>query len=452
MIVRKLNPRYPNEVAQSNALVRIVGVFYALVLGQAIYSKGQIFEDPERTAYTVAAVALLVVFSGAAWQYLRLVLNLGRTPYDVIWTRNSNELVTTPTEEVRFGADLGLAAGYAFLLVQALRLIHHPRTNLLSFLATLCAIGVLDFLSSTVLTRHHWNLGQIRCWYVWSRALLLGPILLTLIYGLTAGTRPRDGFNLTVLIITGVLVNGRELVERHAAAEVWRHAPEPRRCACCGQLAANSADSAPPLQPETEATEHEPQPLVPLNSEEGADRPGVVRAYLAGPEVFLRNARDVGEKKKSICARYGIEGVFPLDILPSKEALERDEPLAIYQVCVDLMGSCDIIIANMTPFRGVSMDVGTAIEMGYMRGARKKVFGYTNSTNDYRTRVRRSKRSGGMQVENFGLSDNLMCDGVVRASGSSPVRHKAGRRSRFVDLAAFEECVRFAAESAIQAQ
>ena len=37
------------------------------------------------------------------------------------------------------------------------------------------------------------------------------------------------------------------------------------------------------------------------------------RVYLAGPEVFLVNARDVGARKRAICARHGLVGIFPAD-------------------------------------------------------------------------------------------------------------------------------------------
>jgi nucleoside 2-deoxyribosyltransferase len=37
------------------------------------------------------------------------------------------------------------------------------------------------------------------------------------------------------------------------------------------------------------------------------------RIYLAGPEVFLINAIEVGENKKRICLKHGFEGVFSLD-------------------------------------------------------------------------------------------------------------------------------------------
>ena len=37
------------------------------------------------------------------------------------------------------------------------------------------------------------------------------------------------------------------------------------------------------------------------------------RVYLAGPDVFLANARDIGARKRAICERHGLIGVFPGD-------------------------------------------------------------------------------------------------------------------------------------------
>ena len=37
------------------------------------------------------------------------------------------------------------------------------------------------------------------------------------------------------------------------------------------------------------------------------------RVYLAGPEVFLANAREIGARKRAICERHGLIGVFPAD-------------------------------------------------------------------------------------------------------------------------------------------
>ena len=157
--------------------------------------------------------------------------------------------------------------------------------------------------------------------------------------------------------------------------------------------------------------------------------------------MFLPDAVEVGEAKKSLCAEHGLEGVFPLDSptahldgLPDHEA-----GLGIFDICIALMDSCDLAIANMTPFLGPSMDVGTAVEMGYMFAQGKPVFGYTSSTAGYADRV----TLDGFHIEPFGLADNLMAPGTVaRSTGGLPIQH-AGAEAGIPAIDAFVECLRW---------
>lgn len=141
------------------------------------------------------------------------------------------------------------------------------------------------------------------------------------------------------------------------------------------------------------------------------------RAYLAGPEVFLPDALALGEAKKALCAAHGLEGVFPLD--PVDGRWPDLDGGALFAHCVAHLDASDLVIANLTPFRGPSMDVGTAVEMGYALGRGIPVFGYTNVATDYRDRV---DAEPGWLVEDFGFVDNLMCEGTVRARGGEVVR------------------------------
>jgi nucleoside 2-deoxyribosyltransferase len=166
------------------------------------------------------------------------------------------------------------------------------------------------------------------------------------------------------------------------------------------------------------------------------------RVYLAGPEVFFPNAAALGERKKKICADHGLEGVFPLDETVSGTDLTPPELAhAIFKICERLMDECEIAIANMTPFRSVSMDVGTAIELGYMAGQGKRLYGYTNVAGDLKTRV----AVDGYDIEDFELADNLMCEGVIRRSGGVFIRHSADPARLIDDLTGFERCVEAAA-------
>jgi nucleoside 2-deoxyribosyltransferase len=168
-----------------------------------------------------------------------------------------------------------------------------------------------------------------------------------------------------------------------------------------------------------------------------------LRAYLAGPDVFHPKAVEIGSEKKRICAEFGLVGVFPFDADVDLAGLSPTEQgHRCFDLMVELMDSCDLAIANLTPFRGPSMDVGTAIEIGYMHGRNKPVFGYTNVPTDYAERV----SEDGFLVEPFGLVDNLMVEGPIYKTGVAVVRASVPESEQYTSLGAFRECVRLAAE------
>ena len=147
------------------------------------------------------------------------------------------------------------------------------------------------------------------------------------------------------------------------------------------------------------------------------------RVYLAGPEVFLPRveALRLAEEKKAICAAAGLEGVFPFD-LEAKQSGGAPAALAEAIAAKDehLVQSCDAVIANLTPFRSPSADVGTVYELGFARGLSKEIFGYTNESRPYEQRVpsRADGRDlGGLFIERHGCIDNLMIHGALAASG-----------------------------------
>lgn len=181
---------------------------------------------------------------------------------------------------------------------------------------------------------------------------------------------------------------------------------------------------------------------------------GASRVYLAGPEVFLPEPVAAGVAKKALCERYGLVGVYPLDLGLQLDGLDKPEASRrIFLACEALMRSCDLLIANLTPFRGVSADVGTAYEMGYARALGKPVLAYTNTPLDYRRRaemVRAAPRLpfdgdfAAMEIEDFGLADNLMLAVAAAESGAHVVQHPAAPGTEMTDLAGFERCLAIA--------
>jgi nucleoside 2-deoxyribosyltransferase len=175
------------------------------------------------------------------------------------------------------------------------------------------------------------------------------------------------------------------------------------------------------------------------------------RIYLAGPEVFLPEARAVGAEKCRLAAQAGLEGAFPLDAqldlarLPPAEQARR-----ISQANEGLMRSCDAIIANLTPFRGVSMDAGTAFEVGFMQALGRPLAGYTNVTHHYSARAQAFRARGpasmdsdrpDLEIEDFGLAENLMIEVAIASSGGRVVRRDVAPGTELTDLAAFAQCL-----------
>jgi nucleoside 2-deoxyribosyltransferase len=173
-----------------------------------------------------------------------------------------------------------------------------------------------------------------------------------------------------------------------------------------------------------------------------------MRIYLAGPEVFLPDPAALGAAKKAICIRHGLTGIFPIDP-PTPMPSGPPDWRRIHAACEMHMRNCDALVANLTPFRGAGADPGTAFELGYMRALGRPVFGYTHAPGDYRLRVEAGRDGAawrdaeGLEVEDFGLAENLMLEGAIAASGGVLLR--AAAPLAWTDLSLFETCVAQAA-------
>lgn len=161
--------------------------------------------------------------------------------------------------------------------------------------------------------------------------------------------------------------------------------------------------------------------------------------YLAGPEVFLPDPIAAGVAKKQIITDlntkhqwpFTLHGLYPMDNEFENFAPDKATGLKIYHANIALMEKAHFVTANMVRFRGPSMDVGTAFEMGYMRGLNKPVFAYYDAEpfygkpeapGIYSDRVGKfyplaKGKSGvdidGQSIENFNMEDNLMMIGAL---------------------------------------
>ncbi|MGY8668946.1 nucleoside 2-deoxyribosyltransferase [Bradyrhizobium sp. UFLA05-109] len=178
-----------------------------------------------------------------------------------------------------------------------------------------------------------------------------------------------------------------------------------------------------------------------------------MKIYLAGPDVFLPDAVEVGRRKAAICAAHGLVGLYPLD-----NAIDLTVPDASRQIFAAneaMMDAADAIIANLTPFRGAGADPGTVYEFGYMAGRGKLCLAYSNDPAIYADRLSRfmdiTTEDGRLvdaqwlTIEDFGLVDNLMMIHALELHGCPLVTPAEMPVDVWHDLAAFETCVRMAA-------
>ncbi|MDY6799276.1 MAG: nucleoside 2-deoxyribosyltransferase [Pseudomonadota bacterium] len=170
------------------------------------------------------------------------------------------------------------------------------------------------------------------------------------------------------------------------------------------------------------------------------------RIYLAGPEVFFpaEEHQAIVAGKKRLLREHGFEGVDPLDteLAFSDDEAKPERGQQIYQANRELMDSCGAIIANLTPFRGISADPGTVFEVGYMIGQGKPAFGFTLDSRSYRERAGAADLDErGHAIEDFELSDNLMIGGGIRDSGGQLFLAQQLGEHRFFSAELFRRCV-----------
>jgi nucleoside 2-deoxyribosyltransferase len=177
--------------------------------------------------------------------------------------------------------------------------------------------------------------------------------------------------------------------------------------------------------------------------------------YLSGPDVFFENMEAVFLEKMALCAAAGFSVILPGDgAAPPKSPDPVKTSRDIYRANVEAMRRSDFGVFHLTPFRGVSADVGTAFELGFMAALNKPLFGYTNVAGDYIDRVapRQILPPGsptwrdidGCSIENYGNSDNLMLDSALDLNGAAVVRGDRPLAKRFSDLAGFSQCLELA--------
>ncbi|MEP3637277.1 MAG: nucleoside 2-deoxyribosyltransferase [Paracoccaceae bacterium] len=176
--------------------------------------------------------------------------------------------------------------------------------------------------------------------------------------------------------------------------------------------------------------------------------------YLAGPDVFLPDGDKVLQRKADLTRDAGFlpvyAGVFEYPTLPGR----YQTGLAISAVNELLLKGSDMLIANLTPFRGIFADTGTVFELGFMSALGRPVFAYTNDCRTHLDRVNThygqsaaSDPHGTLRgpdetmVEDHDMIDNLMIDGAIHHRRGSMTIGKYGSDAFNNDLTSFKECL-----------
>ncbi len=185
-----------------------------------------------------------------------------------------------------------------------------------------------------------------------------------------------------------------------------------------------------------------------------------IKIYLAGPEVFLPNARDMLDEKAELVRRAGLIPLSPGDLQIPPADTKLGHGCNINAIDEQMMLEADAVIANLTPFRGIAADTGTSFELGFMCALGKPVFAYTNVAASHFTRILgyydgvatqdetgRYRGADGLSIENFDMADNLMLHGGIIRRGGAVVVGNAPADALYTDLAAFKECLALAVKA-----
>lgn len=143
--------------------------------------------------------------------------------------------------------------------------------------------------------------------------------------------------------------------------------------------------------------------------------------YIAGPDVFKRDANEIYGAYASKCVQKGVKCLYPNDETIAPADTRESFAQNIYSANIKMMEECDVVIANVEPFRGPSMDVGAAFEIGHAKALGKPIVAfsphppttYFQRLKDYYKEIEpgdlgfRSKDEG-ILLEDSGLNENLM--------------------------------------------
>ncbi|AVQ84307.1 nucleoside 2-deoxyribosyltransferase [Variovorax sp. PMC12] len=158
--------------------------------------------------------------------------------------------------------------------------------------------------------------------------------------------------------------------------------------------------------------------------------PGAPRVYLAGPDVFRRDAAARFALLTEACDRLGLQALTPSDgLMPAWFTLD-EIARGICKENMELIRQSRGVIANLAPFRGLEPDSGTVFEVGVAVAMGLPVIAYGVPAGAYADRVGDAleltraedgtlRDPEGCIVEDLGLPLNLMISCSVRIAASA---------------------------------
>lgn len=135
------------------------------------------------------------------------------------------------------------------------------------------------------------------------------------------------------------------------------------------------------------------------------------RVYLAGFDVFRKDAIQHGCYLHNLCRSYGLQGQYPIDANIPPKNTPQATGLAIYLSNAQMIRQSDAVLANLNFFRGFEPDSGTVFEVGMAVALEIPVWVYFEPTTSLREIVPHDAQgydSKGFLVEDFELPRNLM--------------------------------------------
>ena len=112
--------------------------------------------------------------------------------------------------------------------------------------------------------------------------------------------------------------------------------------------------------------------------------------YLAGPDGGYPDAGELTARKRALCAEAGLSSRTAgddVDTAAEGELRARET----YAAALANLRACDVVVANLTPWRGPGCDPATAFEVGFASALGKPVLAYLNVDDEddaeYRSRV-----------------------------------------------------------------